>query len=58
MPNYFDQTRYESFRRQLNLYGFTRYSKGGSRGILSHCCLVKSDRSLCQNITRKTKKMT
>jgi hypothetical protein len=57
MPNYFDQTRYESFRRQLNLYGFARYSKGRNRGIISHSCLIKSDFSLCGNITRKPKKM-
>jgi hypothetical protein len=57
MPNYFDQTRYESFRRQLNLYGFDRVSKGPNRGIMSHSCLIKSDRSLCQNITRHPSKM-
>ena len=55
MPNYFDQTRYESFRRQLNLYGFDRVSKGraNNRGIVSHSCLIKSDRSLCQKIARR-----
>jgi hypothetical protein len=57
MPNYFDQTRYESFRRQLNLYGFDRVSKGPNRGIMSHSCLIKSDRSLCQNITRQPNKI-
>jgi hypothetical protein len=53
MPNYFDQTKYESFRRQLNLYGFVRVNRGDDRGIISHPCFSKGDRSLCQNITRK-----
>jgi hypothetical protein len=55
MPNYFYQTRYESFRRQLNLYGFTRVVKGPNRGIISHSHLVKSDRSLCKMFQRKPK---
>ena len=29
MPLYFDQTKYESFRRQLNLYGIKKSSLGG-----------------------------
>jgi hypothetical protein len=55
MPNYFYQTRYESFRRQLNLYGFTRVVKGPNRGIISHSYLIKSDRSLCRMFQRKPK---
>jgi hypothetical protein len=52
MPLYFDQTKYESFRRQLNLYGFSRVSKGASRGVYYHQMFVQSDPSLCQNIHR------
>lgn len=36
LPLYFNSTKYESFRRQLNLYGFHRISKGPERGIISH----------------------
>jgi hypothetical protein len=55
MPNYFDQTQYESFRRQLNLYGFTRVSRGKGRGVYSHLSFHKYHRSRCQNITRRPK---
>jgi hypothetical protein len=57
MPNYFDQTKYESFRRQLNLYGFQRVSRGEFRGIYSHPFFIRRDRSLCQNISRRTNKI-
>jgi hypothetical protein len=53
MPIYFDQTKYESFRRQLNLYGFTRMSRGDDRGISSHPSFVKGSRYLCENIRRR-----
>jgi hypothetical protein len=52
MPLYFDQTKYESFRRQLNLYGFSRVSRGVSRGFYYHQLFLKSDSSLCENIIR------
>jgi hypothetical protein len=55
MRNYFDQTKYESFRRQLNLYGFTRVSRGQNRGVYSHLYFHKYHRSGCQNITRRLK---
>jgi hypothetical protein len=46
MPMYFDQTKYESFRRQLNLYGFTRVSRGSRRGIYSHPMFLAGNRPL------------
>jgi hypothetical protein len=52
MPLYFDQTKYESFRRQLNLYEFSRVSQGASRGAYYHQMFVQSDPLLCQNINR------
>ena len=53
LPLYFDQTKFESFRRQLNLYGFTRITRGPNRGMYVHRCFLKSDRSLCQHVTRQ-----
>lgn len=58
MPNYFDQTKYESFRRQLNLYGFTRVSRGQLRGIYSHSFFVQSDKSMCRDISRRPTKIS
>jgi hypothetical protein len=58
MPKYFDQTKYGSFRRQLNSYGFTRANRGEFRGSMySHRCFIQRDRSLCQNISRRPNKI-
>ena len=56
MPHYFDQSKFESFRRQLNLYGFSRVTRGENRGIYYHKHFVKNDRSLCKEITRQSGK--
>jgi hypothetical protein len=53
MPLYFDQTKYDSFRRQLNLYQFSRVAQGRKNGIYFHASLVKGDRSLCKEIKRQ-----
>jgi hypothetical protein len=55
MPNFFDQSKYESFRRQLNLYGYQRVTRGTNKGFISHPYFVRSNRNLCRNITRKGK---
>ena len=54
MPNYFDQTKYESFRRQLNLYGFSRVNRGADRGVVTHPYFIEGARWLCGNVIRKT----
>jgi len=53
MSNFFDQSKYESFRRQLNLYQFKRVARGIDRGVISHPCFRRGNRDLCQNISRK-----
>jgi HSF-type DNA-binding len=53
MPMFFDQTKYESFRRQLNLYGFTRISRGLRRGIYSHPKFVAGNRPLVMTGVRR-----
>jgi hypothetical protein len=56
MPLYFDQGKYESFRRQLNLYQFTRISRGHNRGIYMHKFFVRGRRDLCKFISRRSAK--
>mmetsp|Transcript_23287 Transcript_23287/g.43233 ORF Transcript_23287/g.43233 Transcript_23287/m.43233 type:complete len:534 (-) Transcript_23287:471-2072(-) len=53
MPQYFDQTKYESFRRQLNLYGFTRIVRGQHRGVYSHPMFHRAHQDWCRYITRQ-----
>lgn len=53
MPHYFDQTKYESFRRQLNLYGFNRVAKGPQRGVISHENFQQGARWLCGKVNKK-----
>jgi hypothetical protein len=53
MPLYFDQTKYESFRRQLNLYNFSRLTQGSARGKYFHAFFVKKNRSLCKGVKRR-----
>lgn len=52
MPTYFDQTKYDSFRRQLNLYGFTRVVRGPLRGNYMHKSFSRNERMLCKDIVR------
>ena len=52
LKKYFQQTKFKSFQRQLNLWGFQRTSDGG----YTHEFFVKGEPSLCQYITRKQNK--
>jgi hypothetical protein len=36
VPQYFNQTRYKSFQRQLSLYGFQRVTVGANKGLRHH----------------------
>jgi len=53
LPMYFDQTKFESFRRQLNLYGFTRFHSGELQGMYHHISFVKDKKQLCHYVLRK-----
>jgi hypothetical protein len=53
MPMFFDQSKYESFRRQLHHYRFKRESRDADRGILSDPNFLAGKRSLCEEIKRE-----
>jgi HSF-type DNA-binding len=46
VPNYFNQTRYKSFQRQLSLYGFQRITVGPQKGLRFHEKLRRGQREL------------
>ena len=52
MPLYFNQSKYESFRRQLNLYRFHRVAKGKDKGVVSHPFLMSGCKSKSRYIQR------
>jgi HSF-type DNA-binding len=51
LPNYFDQTQYASFRRQLNMYNFVRQ---GNTSTYSNPHFIKNRRDLLDLIQRKS----
>jgi hypothetical protein len=53
MTRYFNQTKYKSFQRQLNLWGFRRVSTGPGRGGYSHSCFIRDQPTLCIHIRRQ-----
>ena len=54
MPHFFKQSKYASFQRQLNLYGFTRITnRGPDKGAVYHPCFVRNQQELVQNMTRR-----
>lgn len=53
MPRYFNQTKYKSFLRQLNLWGFDRIlDSGPMRGSYRHPLFVKDKPELCHQMKR------
>jgi hypothetical protein len=50
---YFSQTKYRSFQRQLNHYGFERITKGPEEGSYSHPCFLKDQPKLCYGMRRE-----
>lgn len=58
MPHFFNQTKYASFQRQLNLYGFSRLTHGPDKGAYYHNCFVRGKRHLCKGMIRQKIKGT
>jgi hypothetical protein len=52
MRNYFNQTKYKSFQRQLNMYGFLRIHTGVKKGGYAHQYFKRGGTQLCNLILR------
>ena len=52
MPVYFKQTKFASFQRQLNIYGFIRLTTGKDKGGYYHEFFLRHKLILCENIIR------
>jgi hypothetical protein len=54
LPHYFKQTKYKSFQRQLNLYGFHRITHNeADRGGYHHALFLRGRRKLSTRIRRQ-----
>jgi len=58
MPTYMKQSKFPSFQRQLNLYGFQRITKGPDKGGYYHELFLKSKLFLAYRIQRTRVKGT
>lgn len=57
LPQYFKQTKYKSFQRQLNLWGFERVTENGpEKGAYFHKHFLKEQPALCRFLTRQRAK--
>mmetsp|Transcript_414 Transcript_414/g.913 ORF Transcript_414/g.913 Transcript_414/m.913 type:complete len:257 (+) Transcript_414:148-918(+) len=52
MPRFFNQSKYTSFQRQLNLYGFSRCCRGRDAGAYHHPFFLRARPSVAKNIVR------
>uniref|UniRef100_A0A7S2HD95 HSF-type DNA-binding domain-containing protein n=1 Tax=Helicotheca tamesis TaxID=374047 RepID=A0A7S2HD95_9STRA len=58
MPEYFKQSKFPSFQRQLNLYGFNRLTAGRDKGGYYHEYFLRGKAFLCSRINRMKVKGT
>ena len=53
MPRYFNQSKYKSFQRQLNMWGFERILSGPFKGGYVHDKFVKGEPGQCSHMRRQ-----
>jgi len=53
MPRFFKQTKFASFQRQLNLYGFLRLHQGEDKGCYYNFCFVRGHQALVRRMVRQ-----
>ena len=54
MSSYFKQTKYKSFQRQLNIYGFQRIASGPFEGSYCHPLFIRGMEDKCKQLVRRT----
>jgi len=52
MPSFFGTQSFKTFQRNLNLWGFTRVSKGPQKDVCSHPLFLKGFPGVCQSMKR------
>jgi len=52
MPSFFGTQSFKTFQRNLNLWGFTRVSKGPQKDVCSHPLFLKGFPAVCQSMKR------
>jgi len=53
LPSYFNATKYKSFQRNLNLWGFETIQEGPSKGAAFHPLFIKGNREKCHYMNRQ-----
>jgi hypothetical protein len=53
LPAHFNATKYKSFQRNLNLWGFETITEGPHKGGCFHPLFVRGDREKCHYMTRQ-----
>ena len=54
LPMFFGQTKYRSFRRQINMWNFHRILEGHDRGVFIHPFFVRDDKKMLSHMSRHT----
>jgi hypothetical protein len=52
MPAFFNSSKYKTFQRSLNLWGFKSVSRGPDKGACYHQFFVRGNADLCKNMIR------
>lgn len=52
MPAYFNSSKYKTWQRSLNLWGFESVVRGPDKGACYHSAFVRGYPDLCKNMTR------
>jgi HSF-type DNA-binding len=53
LPKFFRQTKYKSFQRQCNIWGFERLLQGPHKGGYTHVDFIRGKNNLCSRMKRQ-----